>query len=73
MASQRSSQWAWGHSPDPLLGGASRKIRRPWRFVAGYLKAEIDPLERTFLDLRNLFEEMTSEVGEKEADTLGPS
>ena len=57
---------------DPLLLG--RRIAedpQTLEFVAGYLKAEIDPLERTFLDLRNLFEEMTSEVGEKEADTLG--
>lgn len=56
---------------DPLM--LARRIAEDpetLEFVAGYLKAEIDPLERAFLDLRNVMEELNSEATGNEAETL---
>lgn len=56
---------------DPLMLG--RRIAQDpetLEFVAGFMKAEIDPLERAFLSLRDALEEMSSEAKEGEGATV---
>lgn len=56
---------------DPLMLG--RRIAQDpetLEFVAGFMKAEIDPLERAFLNLRDTLEEMTSEAKDGEGATM---
>lgn len=53
---------------DPLtLGRRLADDPQTLEFVAGYLKADIEPLARAFMDVRSLMEELNSETMEKEA------
>lgn len=55
---------------DPLvLGRRMAEDPQTLEFVAGYLKAEIDPLSKAFMAMRDIMEELQSESREKEAES----